>query len=484
MKDMVRGFRLLEREEIEEIHSSTMKILERVGVEVRNENALKLLGENGCEVEDRRVKIPEELATECLKKAPSEIELYSRDGDKTLLIGGDNVVYNPGSAAIYVLDSETGEIRRGTSRDLEKLVRLADALEHIEAQSTAIVPSDVPEVVADLYRLYIVLRNSDKPIITGAFSKRGLIDMAEMLNAAVGGPEELRRRPRAIFDCCPTSPLIWGDVTAQNLIDLADRGIPAEIIPAPQIGATSPATLAGTLVQSNAEIITGIVITQLRRAGTPIVYGGSPTLFDMRYATARLGAIEAMMTACAGAEIGKYYGLPTHGYLGLSDSKVVDGQSCFESALGILMAALTGVNVVSGPGMLVEENCQSLEKLVIDDELCAMAYRLLEGIDVDEETLALDVIEKVGPGGHYLGERHTMKHFRRERYIPSDVVCRLTIDAWRKAGSKDIITRAKERVERLLREHQPKPMPEERAQALEEVLNSIFKRYNLERSEV
>ena len=356
-------------------------------------------------------------------------------------------------------------------------------MEHIGAQSTAIVPSDVPDIVADLYRLYIVLRNSDKPIITGAFSKQGLIDMAEMLNAAVGGPEELRRRPRAIFDCCPTSPLMWGDVTAQNVIDLAERGIPAEIIAAPQIGATGPVTIAGSLVQANAEILSGIVIAQLKRAGTPVIYGGSPTLFDMRYATARLGAIESMMTACAEAEIGKYYGLPTHGYLGLSDSKVVDGQSCFESAIGIVMAALTGVNVVSGPGMLLGENCQSLEKLVIDDELCAMAYRLVEGVDVDEETLALEVIEKVGPGGHYLGERHTMKHFRRERYIPSDVVCRLSLDAWKKAGSKDIVARARERVEKLLEEHQPKPMPEERAQALEEVVNSIFKRYNLQRPE-
>jgi len=483
MKDMARGFRLLERDEIEEIHASTLQILERVGVEVRNENALRLLKENGCEVEERRVRIPEELVAEGLKKAPSEIELYSRDGDRSLLIGGDNVVYNPGSAAIYFLDSETGEIRRGTSRDLELLVRLADALEHIGAQSTAIVPSDVPDVVADLYRLYIVLRNSDKPIITGAFSKQGLIDMAEMLNAAVGGPEELRRRPRAIFDCCPTSPLMWGDVTAQNVIDLAERGIPAEIIAAPQIGATGPVTIAGSLVQANAEILSGIVIAQLKRAGTPVIYGGSPTLFDMRYATARLGAIESMMTACAEAEIGKYYGLPTHGYLGLSDSKVVDGQSCFESAIGIVMAALTGVNVVSGPGMLLGENCQSLEKLVIDDELCAMAYRLVEGVDVDEETLALEVIEKVGPGGHYLGEKHTMKHFRRERYIPSDVVCRLSLDAWKKAGSKDIVARARERVEKLLEEHQPKPMPEERAQALEEVVNSIFKRYNLQRPE-
>jgi trimethylamine--corrinoid protein Co-methyltransferase len=480
---MVRGFRLLERDEIEEIHFTTLRLLERTGVDVRNGEALRLLEENGCEVEGRRVRVPGELVEECLEKPPSEIELYSREGDRRLFVGGERVIYNPGSAAIYVLDHGSGEIRRGTSEDLVRLVRLADALEHIEAQSTAIVPSDIPDEVADLYRLYLVLTNSDKPVVTGAFTKRGLIDMVEMLKAAVGGGEELERRPRAIFDCCPSSPLSWGDVTCQYLLDCAERSIPAEIVPAPQIGATSPATLAGTLVQSNAEIISGIVISQLKRAGAPIIYGGSPILFDMRYCTARLGAMEAIMAACAGAEIGKHYGLPTHGYLGLSDSKVVDGQSCFETALGILMAALTGVNVVSGPGMLISENCQSLEKLVIDDELCGMAYRLLEGIHVEEEALALDIIDRVGPGGHYLAERHTMRHFRRERYIPSDVVCRLTIDAWRRGGSKDILTRAREGIQRLLEEHQPKPMPEERLRELEGVLNSVFKRYGLERPE-
>lgn len=480
---MVKGFRLIEEDKFEEIHSSTLRLLEKTGVEIRNREALNLLDKNGCDVRGRRVRIPGELVEECLKRPPSEIQLYGRDGDKQLQIGRDSIVYNPGSAAIYILDHESGEIRRGTSRDLAELVRLTDALEHIGAQSTAIVPSDVPEVVADLYRLYIVLKNSDKPVITGAFTKQGLIDMAEMLSAAVGGAEELVRRPRAIFDCCPTSPLTWGDVTLQNLLDCADMLIPAEIIPAPQIGATSPVTLAGTLIQSNAEILSGIVITQLKRGGAPIIYGGSPMLFDMRYCTARLGAIEAVMTACAGAEIGKHYGLPTHGYLGLSDSKLVDGQSCLESAIGILMAALAGVNVVSGPGMLISENCQSLEKLVIDDELCGMAYRLMEGIEVEEETFALEIIDRVGPGGHFLAERHTMKHFKGERHIPSEVVCRLTLDAWRRGGSKDILTRARERVERLMKEHQPKPMPEDRLRELEGVMNFIFERYGLERPE-
>ena len=252
-------------------------------------------------------------------------------------------------------------MRRATAHDFKELVRLTDALEHIHAQSTAMVPSDVPEEIGDLYRLYVILKNSIKPIITGAFTIQGFTYMKNLLEKTVGGPEELRARPRAIFDCCPSSPLMWSDVTCQNLLDCAEYGIPGEIIPAPQMGATSPVSIAGTLVESNAENLSGVVISQLAKPGTPIVYGGSPSAFDMRYLTARLGAVESVMAACAGAQIGKHYGIPTHGYLGLSDSKTSDGQGGFESGMGILIAAMSGVNIVSGPGMQASENCQSLE---------------------------------------------------------------------------------------------------------------------------
>ena len=343
----------------------------------------------------------------------------------------------------------------------------------------AMVPADVPEIISDLYRLYIILLNSVKPMVTGAFTKEGLLDMASMLEAVVGGPEELRERPWAIFDCCPSSPLMWSDVTCQNLIDSAQRGIPAEIIPAPQMGATSPVTIAGTVVEANAEFLSGAVISQLVEPGAPIVYGGSPSAFDMRYTTARLGAIEAVMAACAFAEMGKHYGVPTHGYLGLSDSKAVDGQSSFESGAGILLAALTGVNIVSGPGMQASENCQSLEKLVLDNEYCGAAYRLIKGIDVDDIALATDVIAKVGPGGHFLAERHTRENLRKERFFPSDVLDRLSPDSWKRAGSLDSTYRAREKAGKILEEHEPYPLPEDAATALKGKLGEILKRHGI-----
>lgn len=451
---------------------------------VKNQEARELLEEAGCTVDGLAVRYPGSLVEEALEKAPPSFNLASREGGEHMKVGGENVIYNPGSAAIYFIDLETGEIRRALSGDLVKLVRLVDGLDHIRAQSTAIVPKDIPEEISDLYRLYVILMNSTKPMITGAFTKEGLIDMKDMLEAVVEGPEELRGSPRAIFDCCPSSPLMWSDVTCKNLIDCAEHGIPAEIIPAPQMGATSPVTIAGTLVEANAEILSGITISQLVAPGAPVVYGGSPSAFDMRYCTARLGAIEAIMAACAGAEMGKHYDLPTHAYLGLSDSKVVDAQSALESTLGIVLAAEARLNVVSGPGMLACENCQSLDKLVIDNEACGIAYRLIEGISMGANDLAADLIVKVGSGGHFLAEKHTRENLRKERFIPSDILCRLSPDAWIKDGKKDTLKRSREVVERILREHEPESLPKEAETALKETFKAILKRRGIPTSKV
>jgi trimethylamine--corrinoid protein Co-methyltransferase len=469
----------LSRNDIETIHAASLELLEGTGVLVKNPNAVELLERAGCRVEAQVVHIPPSLVEECLKKAPSSIGLHMRDGDSNLKVGGENVIYNPGSSVIYFLDRDTGEMRRAFSRDLVQLVKLVDALEYVHAQSTAIVPADVSDAISDLYRLYIILKNSSKPIVTGAFTKEGLIDMKRMLEAVIGGPEELANAPRAIFDVCPSSPLMWSDVTCQNLIDCAKYSIPAEIISAPQMGATSLVSIAGTLVQSNAEFLSGFVISQTVVSGSPIIYGGSPVAFDMRTCTAPNGAVETMIATCAAAEIGKYYGLPTNAYLGLSDSKVVDAQNSFESGLGIFLAALTRVNIVSGPGMLACENCQSLEKLVIDNEICGMAYRLVDGVSLKGSALATDIIAKVGPGGHFLAEKHTRENLMREQFIPSDVFCRLTPDSWRKSGSKNSVDRAKETVDKLLTDHVPKPLPLDAEERLDQVFKEILARHGL-----
>ncbi len=471
----VPALQLLSRDEIESIHLASMKILEEVGVRVHNDAALKLLSSAGVEVDGKLARIPQHLVKECLVKAPSTVKLYSRDGRHDRVLEGNKITYNPGSAALYILDSNTGEVRRPLSKDLVDFVRLTDSLEFVQAQSTALVVSDVPEEVVDRYRLYLVLKNSPKAVITGTFSIDGLYDMKRMLEVVAGGESELARRPMAIFDTCPSAPLQWSELLSQNLIDCAKFGIPAEILPMPQLGATGPATLAGSLVQHNAEFLSGLVMSQITKPGAPVIYGGSPTTFDQRYCTARLGAIETMMLGCSYAQIGKYYGLPTHMYLGLSDAKIVDAQSGFEAGLGIVLGALAGVNVISGPGMLGFENCQSLEKLVIDDTICGMALRLVEGVRVDGETMALDLMRKVGPGGTYLAEKHTLEWTKKEQFLPSDLIDRQTFKAWQAAGSKDIVERAREIVQRTLRDHHPEPLQSDVKKDLDNVMEDIMK---------
>jgi trimethylamine--corrinoid protein Co-methyltransferase len=471
--------RFLSKDDMNAIHEATSLILEKTGVRVSNEVTQNLLSEAGCQIEDDIVRFHPSLVEESIRKVPSSFDIFNHDGEKVWKIGSDRVIYNPASSAVNFKDRETREIRKGTSSDVMELVQLVELLEHIEFQSTALVPSDVPEPVSGLYRLYLTLKNSGKPIVTGAFSKDGLNEMKLLLEVDSGGPDELARKPRAIFDCCPISPLTWGDAASQNLIECADAGIPAAIVPAPLSGATSPVTIHGTLVQINAEILAGVVISQLRNPGSPIIYGGAPGSFDMKYATPRFGAIEAMMTSCASAQLGKHYEIPTHSYLGASDSKVLDAQSGYESGIGLIMGALARINVVSGPGMLAHLNCQSLEKLVIDNEICGTAHRLIKGFDMEGIDIITELVSKVGSDGDYLRQKHTSKKLRSEHFMPSGLIDRLSKDTWIDGGSKDIFARASEVVSESLMNPSPYELPIETEKQMKQSLKEIARKYNI-----
>lgn len=470
---------VLDREDVLKIHWGSIRVLEKVGVKVEHDEALKTLSNAGAEVDFRQkiARIPEYLVKEALSKAPSTITLYGRNG-RALRLEGSNVYFSPGSAAFYYIDWRTNEFRRPKSSDLSELAMLVDALENIHAQSTALVVSDVPEEICDRYRLYIILKNSTKPVDTGAFTVEGIHDMRRMLSAIAGGGESLSRKPMATFAICPSPPLKWSKLIVQNLIDCAKYKLPVHIIPMPQFGATGPATLAGALVQHNAEFLSGLVLAQLISPGTPVIYGGSPSVFDMKHATSALGAPEVPLFACAYTQIAKFYGLPSQAYLALSDSKIIDEQAALETAMGAVMAVLAGVNLVSGPGMLMSEDCQSLVKLVVDDEICGMALRIGRGIQIDLDTLAEEVIKEVGPGGNFLKHKHTRDWFRKEQYLPK-ILDRRTRVAWIEKGSKDTVNRAREVIEKILKEHRPEPLPQDIEKALDEVVIDVMKRYGL-----
>jgi len=327
---------------------------------------------------------------------------------------------------------------------------VAEMLPAYAAQSTAIVCGDVPAEIGDLYRLFLVLLYSDKPVVTGAFSARSTRVMIDLLAIDTGGREALAARPRAIFDVCPSPPLNWSEFGGQNLVDLARADVPAEIVSMPLAGGAAPVTLVGSVVQHAAECLSGIVIHQLARPGSPIVWGGAPAILDMRASSTPMGAIETAMIDVAYAQVGKRLGLPTHAYLGASDSKVVDAQAGLESGISAVLGALAGINMISGAGMIDFLLCQSPEKLVVDAEAIGMAQRLLRGVDTPTETLATAMFASVGLEGRFLEIEETRRLFRGQQYLPSPVIDRASHRAWQEAGSLDTFDRARRRVDELL----------------------------------
>jgi trimethylamine--corrinoid protein Co-methyltransferase len=465
---------ILQPELIDQIMLEGLGLLLDPGVRVHNSEALKLLAEAGSQVDftNQIARIPEGIIQNTLESVPHEFFLYDLNGKPVVRYGGDDVHFDPGSTAVSVLDIQTGEQRSPITADYVRFIKLVETLPAFDAQSTAFICRDVPEGIGDLYRLYLALLYMTKPIITGAFGIDTWWTMWEMLHAVKGGEAALAAQPLAVFDVCPSPPLLWSNLTCQNLIDCARKGVPAELISMPLAGATSPVTLAAAIVQHTAESLSGIAIHQLANPGAPIVWGGAPAAFDMRAGTTPMGDVNTWLIDCGTIEMGKSLQLPTHTYMGSTDSKLLDAQSGYESMGGTLLAALSGVNMVSGAGMIDFLRCQSFEKLVIDAEIIGMARRLVAGVQARDHPIALEFMRKSAHKANFLSQPHTHRMFRKELYIPTEVVDRGSLDAWKKAGSLSSSARASHRVEQLLQSYLPNPLSHE----LQEELRSITQR--------
>ena len=447
---------VLDKEMKEKVFTEALEILEEIGFFVENQEAITVLQNAGLNVdlEKQKVKIPADVVKIALSTAPAAIKLFDREGKEVANLGGDNICFDPGSAALNVLDTKTNEIRSAVSKDFVDFTKVVDQLEHIQAQSTAITCSDVPDVVGDRYRLYIALIYSKKPVVTGTFVKESFEVMKNMLVSIRGSEEELRKKPLAIFDACPSPPLKWSDLTCQSIIDAAKYGIPSEFVSMPMTGANAPVTILGAVVQHAAETLAGVVITQLVSPGAPIIWGGSPAAFDMRKGTTPMGSIDTMLLDLGYVEIGKHLNLPTHAYLGMSDAKILDTQAGFETGMGSLLAGIKGVNMISGAGMMDFETTQSIQKIVIDNEICGMVHRFVEGIQQRDDPIAKPLLalfdEKTT---HLLSHDHTLKWFREDHFIPSTVIDRSTNEEWINKGRKTTGQRAQDKVEKLLKKY-------------------------------
>jgi len=475
---------LLDNEMIARILDEAYQLLLKPGIKVNNDEARDLLASAGAQVdpETNVVRIPEQIVRKALESTPREFHLYDAEGNPKVQYGGDAVHFDPGSSGIAMLNPETLEHDTTETPHLIKLIKVAEQLAQYDAQSTAVVCHDVPQTIQDSYRLYLALLYSKKPIVTGAFTNKTVTEMIDMLAILAGGHDAAREKPRAIFDVCPAPPLIWSNFASGNLIALARAGVPAEIVSVPLSGAAAPVTMLGTVTQHTAECLAGITIHQLAHAGSPVVWGGAAAIFDMKKGATPMGAVETAMLDCSYAQVAKSLNMPTHTYLGATDSKLVDAQAGLESGICAMIGALSGINMISGSGMLDFLSCHSAEKLVIDAEGISMAKRMIEGVQLRTETLATEFYDKNinFKGGDFLKQRITMNLFRKEQHLPSDVIDRASMRDWKKAGSLDAYARAKVMVKDLLASYTKPTLDEAKEKALRAFMLDLAKKAGMD----
>ena len=467
---------ILSDNEIEEIHRSSVLVLEKRGAVVGSSRALRLLEEAGAEIDPSKklVKIPSSLVEECLRKNSRDFTIYGRVRKNDLPIIDGRVYAHTVGGCLNVLDHSTGVMRSGTGRDVQDLMRLIDALENINQAAMLVFACDAPPEVRDIRTVSEMLRNTTKCCSCTPFNVRNLDYIVKLAAAVTGGAEKLKKTPLICCGISPTSPLELSEDTADQLMKAVAYGLPIVILPCPQAGATSPATLAGTLVQMNAEFLISHIIVQLANPGSPVFYGARPVALDMKTGISAFGAVEFGMMSAASVQLARRYDIPSDVYGLSTDAKTLDEQTAYEKALIGLMPSLAGANFLSGSGEVESGVTASPEQLVIDNEILHLIFRATRGVDVNPETLATELIEKIGPGGHYLSEAHTRKHYLSEHYSPK-LSDRKTRPDWEKAGHKDLVLVAHEKVDTILREHSTEPLDRDVEKEFEMILSEADK---------
>ena len=451
---------ILEPSLVSRIVDEAISILGKTGVLVENPHAFNRLLELGLPGDrtTHRITYPRKTIEDALASSPSSITLHDRDGNPSAILADDRTHFVPASSALRILDRKTQEIREGNSKDFIDYVKIANGLENIDYLSTAFIPRDIPQDIADAWRLYMVLSFSKRPVVSGAFTHYGVPRMAQIMSMFREGKDDLVKRPMSIFTCCPNTPLRWGEDPITNIMDCAEWGIPIEIVPVLLLGMISPTTTVGAIVLHTAEILSGLVIAQLIRKGAPVIFGGAPASFHMRLMTNPMTAVEALQVYCGYAEVAKFLKLPSQAYMALSDSKFNDAQAGFESGTGAFLAVLAGINSVSGPGMLDYVNCFSLEKLAFDDELVAHAKRFGRPVEVRDDLPTQPLIDELVESKHLMMSEHTLEHWPAELYQPGPMIDRTNWDQWRADGEKTFRDRAAEVIAECISNYDVEPL--------------------------
>lgn len=472
-------YNLLSLEQKEQIHLTTLKILEDVGIKFHHKEVLEIFKKAGADVDfdSEIVKIPKYLVDESLKTAPSQFSMYNREMTKEYIWGDSGIKLGLGGSVILILDSDGKTYREPKTEDLINIYKLADNLSEVSWVSSGSFVTDVPRELAGIWRFYVRLKYGLKSSGADGINIEDLVDNIQMLKAVRSSEEDFIKKPFAIVQPCPMSPMSWTYESSGYLIESAKNKIPAFINSMLFAGVSSPITMAASVAQHAAEVLSGLVLMQIICPGLPSIYGGGSAHADMRDISNVMGSIEAQMINAATIEMGNYYNLPTGagGVFGYSDSKRNDYQSGAESVIGQLLLSLSGVKVVSGVGVLAGMDVNSLEKIVLDHEIFKSIKKYKNGIDVSKETLAFDTIKSVGPEGDFLSNEHTLKWFKKEFNI-ANILDRKSRSTWESKGEKDIQEKAKEYVQDILKKSELNRLSYEKNKELDKTMSNILKR--------
>ena len=449
---------VLSDELIQKILAEAKRIMSETGMEIRGQGMRERLLDSGLKLDasGKRILFTPEVVDAAIASTPKSFTLFNRDGDPYTEIGGNNVHYVPGSSGLKILDHRTGVTRLSNSTDFIEYARLCDGLENIAYLATAFSTNkDIESQVSDAWRLYMTLTTAKKPVVSGAFSEHGVPRMVSMMQMFREDHTDLVKRPMSIFTITATGNFRYGEDSCQNLLDCAEAGIPVEIVPVTLMGLIAPVTLVGALVFHCVDVLTGLTMAQIARPGTPVLFGGAPATFHMKAASSPMAAIEAQHLNVAYVQIAKSLNLPTQAYMALSDGKLLDAQAGGETFSSALLAAIAGVNSVSGPGMLDFVLTFSLPKLVFDNEVCGQALHFVKEIQPLDDLPTQDLVDELMREDHLITSPHTIKHWPNELYLTQPVIDRLNRETWQEGGSMQLNERACAEVETRLAKYEP-----------------------------
>lgn len=461
---------ILSREEVERIHSVSLRLVERIGIGVPHDGVLDILAEGGADVdrEKRIARLPSRLVERALQESRKRFILYGRGFEKQARFGYGDFVLVSSPGQFSWVEEESDRRRPPTLQDAQRAIKIGDALENVTLVGAMAVPQEVPAPVRDVHLTAELVKGTTKPTWAWVGDGKSAGYVLEIYNALARGWDEMRQRPIIHLFVEPISPLGFSSTGLDIFLEFAEKGLPVMAGPMVMASATGPATIAGTLALENAEILASLVIAQLIHPGIAFCYGGIPHIMDQRNSTISFGSPEQILMAIAMTQMGKFYGFPVYINVGLTDSKVPDAQAGLEKGASLLLGALSGADTFGHQGIVGADQAASLEQLIIDDEIASFVKRVMRGFQVDEETLAEEVMARVGIGGNFVMEEHTLRHFRQELWFPR--LCdRSDWDSWTAQGGKSMVERARQRKEELLRTHEPEPIDED----LEKEIDSI-----------